>query len=723
MILSIVAIIIFCIFVLGFVLNPRKSRENGIVLLVFGQIYLIITIGLGAAIYHLMKIAVNLLSVSIFVAAVDVILVGRIFVKKRFAKLNWRLSEAIGIVVLIVIVCTIAFIRFGTGLKLTYGDIDAARYFQQAVSVMNNEDVHGEFLSTLIQVIFISVCKPFLPAISYYKGLILSHIYMQVLNTCTFYVLISSVANREKENKWINPVITLLYISGYQMYSFVYGTFIHATDGLLFVIFLVYYTIRLQKATISNLRGIVGLLFGTFGVLICYPFYMVIVVPIFLPEAILWISKNFVKLKSKEKITLVTGIVFVTILGLFFAAQRIDHSAETLFENLRGDGLAYKEPYMDFIFFIPVMIVYVGLMRKTKKEYRTILRMNICAIGFTVAWFGLYMNDYLSSYYYYRMYYVLWLMAWLMVGHTVKILWAEKQKMYVEAYTVLYGLAIITSIFGINEKLWKEKSEMFLVKENNFSLCPLYAFNYQTITGEYKEAISEAEFGLYGYVIDNLGQVEVSMISSFYTTMQSSWYIGITGIDKMNISFQLDSASLMTIFDMLDHYYGTKYILIEKSDGECMKYYDNVFSKLNLETENVAGYVFYKSEGSWTELIHNMPESTTELVELFEYVRTTFHVSSVQLVCEGELAANILQYGAFAGEGALTYAGNISPEDFIPMTYRFNIDEVEYMTVLKDSQMYLQNQEYFDAQEILFENEAGMVITHAGTGWMPSEQE
>ena len=40
----------------------------------------------------------------------------------------------------------------------------------------------------------------------------------------------------------------------------------------------------------------------------------------------------------------------------------------------------------------------------------------------------------------------------------------------------------------------------------------------------------------------------------------------------------------------------------------------------------------------------------------------------------------------------------------------------------KDSEIYKQNQEYFDSKKILFENEAGKILAYSGTGWMPGEE-
>ena len=70
----------------------------------------------------------------------------------------------------------------------------------------------------------------------------------------------------------------------------------------------------------------------------------------------------------------------------------------------------------------------------------------------------------------------------------------------------------------------------------------------------------------------------------------------------------------------------------------------------------------------------------------------------------------------------MEYVGKFEPETFLECTYIFNNDGVEYLSVYKDSELYLQNQQYFDSQKILFENDLAMIVTFNGTGWMPSQQ-
>ena len=79
-------------------------------------------------------------------------------------------------------------------------------------------------------------------------------------------------------------------------------------------------------------------------------------------------------------------------------------------------------------------------------------------------------------------------------------------------------------------------------------------------------------------------------------------------------------------------------------------------------------------------------------------------------------------YQIYVNQQPLGWLENLNPADFVSMTYQLNNDEVKYLVVLKDSELYQQNQEYFDSKEILFENEAGMLVTYTGTGWMPGEE-
>lgn len=710
------AMIIYLIFIYAYIKNAKHDSENGFHMIVLGNIFFFVCIGISAAIFHLLKVNVTILTVGLFMLICDVIMLIYMLHSHKKARLIWNWKDGISYAITFIFVAIIMFVKFGIRLKLNYADIDAPRYYQTAMNILGTGEVSGEYLSSLIDVLFIKLVQPFLEEVQCYKGMILSHVWKQVLCISMFQVLLSRIV---KKNGWYQPILAIMFYSGFPLYNILYGTFIHATDGMIFIMLICYYAVRLQQDTITHLRGTTGVLLGVFGLLICYPFYFILIGLLFGLEILLWVKKNTKVMSQKLKVSLLLCVFTSIGFGGVFAYQRINGSLETLMVSISADGPTIKNPYMDFIFFIPILIVYAGILIKDKKECKIILRMNIGTLVFLCGWFYLYLHNFLSSYYYYKMYQVLWLFMWIMTGHAISILVGKNQYIYIGAYSVLCGFAFFTSILGTNEKLWNMKNEMFALDEREFSLCPMYAFNYSTLTGEQHEMLSDSEYGLYWYVTEYLDDVQVPMISSYSTAMQSHWYAGLTANERVNFNYQLGNSSLKDIFSSLDNC-GDKYILIEKTDVVCMKYYEPVFSKLKVVVENEGGYILYKPNGTWTELLTN--EVSVGLMELCNYVNAKLPEDCVMLNCESSMYNEIIFYGAFIGEESLSMVGKILPENFIPLTYQLNKDEIEYLVVLKESEMYQYNKEYFDSQDILFENEVGMVITNAGIGWMPSEQ-
>ena len=209
-----------------------------------------IALGAVAAICTFLGIAVNLKNSCIFLALGDIALFARIAIKRQTAELEWRASDIIGVFCCMAVIIAAALYRFGPNLKLAYEDVDACRYLQGAMQILYDEKVSGQYLTTWLQSLVISVCTCFLSPISYYKGLILSHIITQLISICTFYSVVS-VINKNRHRQWLNVMVTILYWGGFPLFNSTYGTFIQSMNGSIMVMILIYYTMRLQKGTIS----------------------------------------------------------------------------------------------------------------------------------------------------------------------------------------------------------------------------------------------------------------------------------------------------------------------------------------------------------------------------------------------------------------------------------------------------------------------------------------
>ena len=691
--------------------------------MVFGTIFYTVFLGVVAIFCTLCRIPLNIGSYIIFTAGLDILLGFLFFREKKMPKLVWQKPDLYACILLVGFIIFLAVFRFGPSLKLVYTDVDAARYFQYGISIFRYDAVPlSQYLVSAVIALFIEICSPVLQTVSYYKAMILAHIVMQIISMLVFYVVTTEI-NPKKKYRWINIIVTLLFWCGFPLCYSSYGTFIHSVFGASFLMLLVYYTLRLQKETISFFRGIMGLVASGIGLVMCYPYFAIVAFFILIPEVVLWLRKNWKEISKWAKVAGAISVGIVVVFAVWTWGTKFDSSFDKLFAYVLKDGLSYKEPFRDFVFFIPVFVMYVFMLVKNKTESKILLRINISGTLFIGMWFILFMNEYLSPYYYYRMYYVLWILVWWMVADTARLMLELKQYLGVIAYATFYLIAVLTSVLDVNTKLQTVREDMYFEAESTSPLCPLYKFNANIVDSTRESIINEDEFGLYYYVINNLKKENVFAINSFYTAMQMQWYQGITGADEnaWRSSYDIEEYELFTILEELDKY-GIRYIMIEKTDEICMKYYDLLFSKFDVEYENEAGYIFVRDVNeSWTKIAEQQ-ESADGFYDLGSYVKNELASEDVPIICEWKKGTEALYYSMFAGIDDMGYADE-NPEKFIEKTYMLNNEGTNYIVILKDSEVYALNKKYFDNQQVVYETDAGMVLSHAGTGWMPSEQE
>lgn len=719
MIQSILDIMLVISYVIGFVINPlHREKRNGFSLCIVGIMLLIFWVGLAAGVYAFAGVPLTLASINAAVAMADLPIWILVFVKKKITKPVWSKTDAVSLVIVIGFVLMCCVIQFGWKLNLTYRDIDPARYLNWAMCLIREQKISGTYLTNLIDAWGILFCEAFLLPIHLYKGMILADILMHILSVWIFYIILAKI--NHGKGRLLNPIISILYFCGYQLYNLVYGSFFHWVDGILIIMFLIYIVWLLEEKSISVPEGILGCTMGLFGLLVCYPYFIIIVAPLFLPEVIWWCKNNIKSIEPKVMLLAIVVLAGLLAVGWFFAGQRIGHSFDSLLRSLKTEGLAYKEPYFDFVLFFPILVCYMGLIWKRKKENRMIMRMSIVSLLFIGIWFWLMSQGHMSMYYYYRMYYVLWLIAWLMVGHCVSIMMKERQKLVITAYTVFYVSAAVLSAVGVNEKIYKINHDLYMDGQQTSSLFPLYRMNYLLTTSDRRTVLSDQEMQLCNYVIDNYGMVPV--VHSVYSNMQANWYQGLTGRKYENVRRELDQYSMRDIFEGFQNA-GISYFAVFKGDLFYQRYREGIFDQLKAVYENEGGAIYGRYDEQWLPAIDNNECLNQSEKEFFELIENDYRGDRIPLLCERELWQKAEYYVLYTGEGSYDYWDIFTPQTFIASTYTLDNNEVEYVAVLKDSEMYRVNQEYFDAQTIVYENDAGMLIQHVGTGWMPCKQE
>ncbi len=707
-----------------------SKTENIVEAVIVATAYLFCTVGIIGALYEVLHIPIYLLTLCMGIGIMDLFSMIMIFIKRNQYVVIYHLKKKdymylITVCVVAGIVLFMCIYHFGINLKLTYSDVDAVRYFVEAMDIVKTRTVSGEFVTPLWISVFIQLIKPIQPEVFLYRGMILGNICMQILIPIFFFILINKV-NRYRNV--VNGSITILFWCGYQLYILSYGTFLHWEDGILLIMFIIYNIILIWEKKENLKCGIVGCLIGILALALCYPFFGIVLIALILPEIIMWIFKNRNRkyISKWKKVLFFVFVIAVVIVGSFFMKQRIPN-VTILLENFSSEGLAYKEPFMDFLFFVPILILYFWLM--IRKEYvnnipRTIFRMNMAGMLFIICWFGFYQKGYLSNYYLYRNYYVVWLLAWLAVGQTIGILLERKQFLLVYTYVILYALCVIVSVVKLDEKIYAYNSDLYLEKPTNRTMTPLYSFNISNWRKKSRNIISSDMYNIYQYRIDYLRDEWVPMISSQWRALDSQWYSSICALcDKSDI-IDVEGSSFINISEWLE-VSQAGYVLIDKTDPILQNYVSLMDEYWNIETETEQATLYRKPfEARWSNISNGFQKASEESIEFENYLRMNYGYNNVMLLCEETYGGkgDVNEYRAYAGENTLKYVGQFSPETFLECTYIFENDDVEYLSVYKDSEIYLKNQQYFDSQKILFENELAIIITYNGDGWMPSQQ-
>ena len=708
------------LYYIGITKRPQKKEKDLFETLIIGTILLIILTGMGTVVCTFTKIRVDLWSIFGITLLLDIAVWLHVFRGKGVRKCQCSALDGISLIVVMIPVVVVSVICFGWKLDLNYGDVDPARYLMFANGMIESGRISGEFISTLINEVFILAFQPFLMKLSYYRAMILSDIFMHLLSVAMFYLLMTKI-NRGRM-KWCNAILTILYFCGYQLHNLCYGSFFHWRDGIVMTMFLIYAALLLEREEISHLSGILMLALGLFGLACTYPILLVVVGPMFVPEMILWLKENLKKMPRKHVITLTVIVVVVIAVGALVAGQRIGHSMDGLVEALTGvEGLAYREPYMDFLFFVPVFFCLLGLLWKKKTENWIFVRMIAVAGTVMVGWLILFVNGGMVSYYYYKPYYVLWLLAWLMTGQAVYLMGEEKRYLEMASYTGFLAVVVAISLTGVNDRLYKLDKRLYLDDgQRAVSLCPLYSNNLAAIQGVHKSILTDEEMQIYGYILENYEPNDIPMVHSMYTAMQYDWYRAIMPQYEEQQIYDLRYDSLYGVMNNLQNNGVQKFLLL-KGDPMYEDYKDTVFAHYGVEMENEGAVIYVMPENGWLAVFGQQEHLTAQQQELFEKAYE-LDGSPALIYDPGTQYMGRYYYQIYVNQQPLGWLENLNPADFVSMTYQLNNDEVKYLVVLKDSEMYQQNREYFDSKEILFENEAGMLVTYMGTGWMPGEE-
>jgi hypothetical protein len=207
------------------------------------------------------------------------------------------------------------------------------------------------------------------------------------------------------------------------------------------------------------------------------------------------------------------------------------------------------------------------------------------------------------------------------------------------------------------------------------------------------------------------------MLTSYYSVMRSAWYHAITDVDHLNPTYDLRMKTLYDMLITLD-YNDTEYVLYQKNDKQWEKYQDNVLAGFEVVEENEEGAILRLNGGTWTDRMESLRDIDEGQLEIIDYVVANVAPQNLHILAD-KSADNVQTetYTAYFGEDAAEYIGTITGKNLLKNLNLLDEAGAEAIIVLKDSKIYAQNEEFWNSQNIVFENEAGVLVGPSGANW------
>ncbi len=577
----------------GSVLFYPKAEEK-LSLLAEGLMSILFVMCFGAVAagaYKLIKVPVNVGTVSIIYAVPSIILWAMIAGKKKVQKLSIGKREIFSAGLLTVVFLAVELTVFSYEMRPSYNyNTDAGNHLGAALDIVRTGKVSGMYFSAFHNAMLIDLFTPFLEEIKYYKAFVFADslgYYFQIL---FIYAMMSSIA-KKKVTGYVAPVLAALCWLGYPLYSYIDGHYVYWGWGAVLVCYVFYEIVQCREKKRSTAWLGANLLAGFSGTVLCYNLFAPAVLWVLLIVGILEGKKRKIKFTKKNLLLLGGGIVFCILVALFgYFSFFHGYSRETsILASLRVHGGCYRNLYSDFLWTLPILIVFFIYCFKKKHMYTYgVIYLSLVALQIIVL--CAHFAGVISGYYYYKFYYPLWIMHWVVIAltmETVKI--EESEKKYVYSYLAVLGISLVSSFGHVEERI-NELGPEWLTDEGTLG-NNLYYKNMEILQHDFEaEKYSTAQFEICQYVMEHFGGTDEIVYFAGWKDCQgqSNWYSAITGMPN-NLTYRIVESEGDSWKKLLDGDKVKRYVVLKES----ALYKDNTeyFNEKNWIFENEEGFI------------------------------------------------------------------------------------------------------------------------------------
>jgi hypothetical protein len=711
MFISIILILAMIATIAGIVLYPKSEYPlNGVKTVIAGIMVLICYMFLVGTVSCMVSGRIRIGLICVFLGLAVIMLFAGIYRKKTIQPLFWRVSDVIGLLLAFVFAVGISMHVFTAGLNLQYRDATGAEQFLAAVGLLRGGAIEGmTSFSCVVEALFIGVFGTFFSGIEYYKAFVAAEIFLRILECSMFYVVVLSVSDR-KVVRYAAPLLSIGYFFGYPALSMLWGNYEYWNEGALLLLFGVYALLLLEKRSDMKRYTIPLFVFSCITNLCggqSYAAMDMVAVACAALFIVLRKWKDFHGIRKKYGYIVVLALFVVAALLNFYRAYFME-LREAVVNDTVTAGI-YRCMYGDLLFLLPALFFVASYLLGKKKYSGVIGIIGVCMLVETIVTYVLWYNFLLDTTWYFLNYYNLWLIGWLLAIMALEIMADTRQLPVYASYVGLIVALGTLTLTNYDKFMWEHNVSynQLDITKNFFSL---YRQSLDGLQADYSGyQLSEQTLAVFEKIAgnDDFGTTAIVTSDAAY----QCWNDAFT--DTVSVNYRLDQREFPDVIQSLadDE---VNLIVVPKEDADYSAY-QSYYENCQILFENEVAIVCTYEGTSWTDVASMERNSLTEKQELFSYVQENLANETVPLMADKTSYLDLILARNVTGlELTEFYTWQYSPVDNLN---HLNECGVRYIILLNEDAYYQSTKEYFDRQEVVFENETGRILKCAGDMW------
>lgn len=475
----------------------------------------------AAAVLDIVHIPVNIWSVGVCDLIPAAFFWYAIVRKKNVQRYEFRIPDAVFLIILAAAVAVFAKIHYGgSALLVNYISIDAGVHFRTALDVVRSQTIANMFHDTVWNALLIEFLGSFTTVDYYYRLYVLGELINLALSAAVFYALI-----RRYMKGWFSWIagifLSMVYLAAYPVNSALFG-FSYLGMSVTVIAMLMALTDFFLHDKIPKWFGIAGMMLGCLALFESYVLFMpvtffAILFCIFRKQ---WKQKRLI---SRDTVIICLAVFLIPcLIGLWYTYRGIFTGGVTVSTALANEGGCYRELYSNFLFFLPAAALgYVGLIKR--KENRLLVFLTPLFLVFTLVMFIRTLNGSTSSYYYYKLYFPIWLV--LLILNFYGVIYAAAQTRVVIASVAGVWCMLAVFFLGSVEERIQIHNPLLVPAVRSVGYMDILSFNYTYL---YVPGYPPDRIDLYHYVYQELLAKGEECVPGVISYEDNFWFQDIT---------------------------------------------------------------------------------------------------------------------------------------------------------------------------------------------------